>query len=70
MIILYTTHCPKCAVLAKKLALSGVEYEECTNTKEMLAKGIQTVPMLQVSENSILPFAQAIEWANKYQKEV
>ena len=30
-LILYTTHCPKCSVLEKKLAKKGLNYTEFTS---------------------------------------
>ena len=36
-IIMYTTHCPRCKVLAAKLAAKGVTYKEETNTETMLS---------------------------------
>jgi hypothetical protein len=31
-IVLYTTHCPKCRVLEKKLSDKGVKFETCEDT--------------------------------------
>ena len=37
-IILYTTHCPKCLVLEKKLASKNIEFEETTDLESVLPK--------------------------------
>ncbi len=60
---LYTTHCPKCLALEKKLELKGVQYIEHTNIDEMLALGYTEVPVLKVDGQS-LPFGEAIKWVN------
>ena len=63
MIKLYTTGCPKCKVLKKKLDEKGLSYIECTDTDEMVSKGIMSVPVLEVEER-LLQFSEAVEWAN------
>ena len=35
-VVLYTTHCPKCEILAKKLTEKGVGFEVVTDVDEML----------------------------------
>ena len=48
MITLYTTHCPKCRVLEKKLAQKNVQYNEITDVSEMQKLGIKSAPVLEV----------------------
>ena len=64
MVILYSTHCPKCKVLETKLKQKNIEYEECTDINEMLSKGIETVPILEV-DGQMLDFGKAIRWVNE-----
>ena len=45
-VILYTTHCPKCLVLEKKLTSKNIEFEEITDNELMLKKGFTIVPVL------------------------
>ena len=47
-IILYSTHCPKCNVLEKKLKIKNIEYEEINDVEIMKKKGFLTVPFLEV----------------------
>ena len=61
MNILYTTHCPKCSVLKEKLDAANIQYLEVDDTEIMTAKGIDTVPVLQV-EDIMMSFATAVEW--------
>lgn len=64
-IILYTTHCPKCLVLEKKLASKNIEFEEITDNELMLKKGFTMVPVLEV-DGKIMNFKEANTWINKY----
>ena len=63
MIKLYTTECPKCKVLKKKLDEKGIPYTVCSDINEMMEKQINSVPVLEVEER-LLQFSEAIEWAN------
>ena len=62
-IVLYTTHCPKCSVLEKKLAKKNIKYTEFTSVQDMLDMGISTVPVLSV-DGELLPFEKANQWIN------
>lgn len=64
MIKMYSTHCPKCKILEAKLKQKNIEYEECSDITEMLNKGIQTVPVLEV-EGKMLNFSEAVRWINE-----
>lgn len=63
-IVLYTTHCPKCMVLEKKLKAKNIEYTENTDTNLMISKGFQTTPMIEVDGN-VMDFKAANAWINK-----
>ena len=60
-IILYSTHCPKCNVLEKKLKEKGVQYTEVNDVDKMLAMGFTEVPVLSVSGNNY-KFSEALRW--------
>ena len=62
--ILYSTNCPKCQVLEKKLTSSGIEYEVCDDVDVMQKNGFQSVPMLVV-DGKALDFMEAVNWVNK-----
>lgn len=63
MVILYTTHCPKCMVLEKKLKSKNIEYVENTDTNLMISKGFETTPMLEV-DGEVMNFVAANTWIN------
>lgn len=64
IVTMYSTHCPKCQVLEKKLQQKGIEYNVVTDTLEMGRMGIRSVPVLSVN-SELLDFKKAIEWVNK-----
>lgn len=49
-ITLYTKEgCPKCLALKRELLSKNVKYTEVSDVDEMIALGLQEVPMLDVS---------------------
>lgn len=63
MIILYSTDCPKCQILKKKLNSKGIEFKEETNVDKMFELNISQVPVLQV-EDKLLDFSSAVKYIN------
>lgn len=62
-ITLYTTHCPKCLVLEKKLKEKNISYTEVSDIETMQLKGFTQAPMLQVGD-AIMDFTMANRWIN------
>lgn len=63
MHILYTTHCPRCEVLKKKLEQSNIEFVEETDLNTMLDLNIKAAPMLQLEgDKTLLDFSAALKW--------
>ena len=50
-ITLYSTHCPMCNVLEKKLQMKNIEYDICTDIKEMRKLGFLSAPILKVDDD-------------------
>lgn len=63
-ITLYSTHCPKCNVLKKKLDEKNIDYKEINDTEYMISKGFMSVPMLEIN-GDILDFGKAVKWVNE-----
>ena len=63
-VILYTTHCPKCSVLEKKLAAKNISYTEVTDVEIMTKKGFDAVPILEV-DGTVMDFKEANTWVNE-----
>lgn len=62
-IILYSTDCPKCNVLKRKLDEKSVSYTENHSVEEMLSLGVMSVPVLRVN-GELMNFTEAVTWAN------
>ena len=63
-IILYSTGCPKCNVLKKKLAEKNIPYIECGDIGVMTSLGIEQVPMLLI-DGELMNFSEATKWINE-----
>ena len=63
-VTLYSTNCPRCVVLEKKLDEKGIEYDLVTDEDIMINKGFMTAPMLEV-DNEVMSFGEAVKWVNK-----
>lgn len=68
MIILYSTHCPKCKILTKKLTEKNIEYIEFTDVDKMIEMGFSVMPMLEV-DGVIMDFGTANKWINEFKGE-
>ena len=62
-IILYTTGCPRCKIIEKKLELKGIKFEVNTDEDEMVAIGMTEAPSLLV-DGKLLGFTDAVAWIN------
>jgi len=65
MVELYSTGCPKCNVLKKKLESKGVEFTLIDNPEYVLLKAnelnLLTVPFLIMEDGRVLTFEQAVK---------
>ena len=64
MIVLYSTGCPKCGILERKLNEKNISFTKCTDVDEMLARGIMSVPVLSV-DGDMMDFSKAVQWVNE-----
>ena len=67
MIVFYTTHCPMCNVLKKKMAAAGIDYTEVNDPAKMKEKGIVFVPVLEVNDK-LYSFKEAVDYINNLNK--
>lgn len=63
-VVLYSTHCPRCIVLEKKLKEKGISYEEVNDISVMEEKGFMSVPKLEV-DGTIMDYAEAFRYINE-----
>ena len=68
-VILYSSGCPKCEILKKKLDNSGIDYQYIEDEQLMIDMGFKDAPQLKVDEN-ILNFSQAIKFLKSIQEEI
>ena len=61
MVVIYSTHCPKCSILEKKLKQANIEYTENNDVNAMLAKGMTSAPSLEV-DGKLMGFTESVEW--------
>lgn len=64
MITLYSTYCPKCKILEKKLNDAKIEYTICDDKELMIQKGFDFMPVLEVDEK-IMTYGEAVKWVNE-----
>ena len=62
-VILYSTGCPKCHILEKKLDMANIEYDVNDSVEEMQALGFQELPKLSIN-GTIYDFIDAVQWLN------
>lgn len=69
MCVLYSTNCPKCKILERKLLEKNIDYEKETDVDKMLALGISTAPILEVDGMGMMDFSDALKWLSVKTKE-
>ncbi len=62
-VILYTTHCPKCNILEKKMQIAGINYTVSEDVQKMLELGFKSAPVLTVDNEPYL-FKEACLWVD------
>ena len=62
-VVLYSTHCPRCNVLEKKLQQKNISYEEVNDIDIMEVKGYLSVPVLE-DDGKNKKFKTANDWIN------
>jgi len=67
-IILYSTNCPKCNILEKKLSSANIDFSIETDVEIMQSKGFMSAPMLEV-DGKALDFKKAVDWINNKQEQ-
>lgn len=66
-VTLYSTDCPKCKILEKKLLQKSIDFQVVTDRKLMTSLGFSTIPVLKVNDK-IMNFKEAVNWVNKEDK--
>ena len=61
---LYTTGCPKCKILEKKLNDKKVDFITISDKEQIIAAHITTVPMLKKPDGEMLDYFRAVKYVN------
>lgn len=67
-VVLYSTNCPRCKILERKLDTNHIDYYICDDVHVMEQLGIISVPMLSI-DGKLLTFGEACRWADKSKEE-
>lgn len=62
-IVLYTTGCPKCRILEKKLKDKNINFDVCDDVEIMKELGISSIPMLIV-DGKTMNYYDAVKYVN------
>ena len=62
--VLYTTGCPKCRILEKKLLDKGIGFEKCDDKEVMSSLGMVSLPMLRLDDGRMLGYFEAVKYVN------
>lgn len=62
-VTLYSTNCPKCIILEKKLKDKNIEFNIINDVDEMIKKGFMAAPILEVDGVS-MNYMDANTWVN------
>lgn len=65
MVKLYSTGCPKCKVIEKKLGQKNIQYEKINDVAVMQRLGFTSAPVLEV-DGKYLNFGDANRWIMNY----
>lgn len=68
MIVMYSTGCPRCNILIKKLGQLNETITIVEGEEEIEARGFTTAPLLEV-DGKIMDFGAAVRWVNSRIKE-
>lgn len=64
MVVMYSTHCPKCNVLEQKLNQKNINYGVIDDVNIMIDRGFDFLPILEV-DGEIMEFNEAVKWINE-----
>lgn len=62
-VVLYSTNCPKCLILEKKLTQKGISFEINNNVEAIRELGYLAAPLLKV-DDEVMDFSKANTWIN------
>lgn len=67
MIVLYSTDCPKCNALKKRLTKNGIKFEVSQDVDELIKRGYQSIPVLKIHDK-FFDYNQSMNILKNYEK--
>ena len=64
-VVLYSTGCPKCKVLEKKLTQKGIDFTIDLDINKLIEMGFKSAPILEV-DGQFMKFAEANKYLNDW----
>ena len=64
-VVLYSTDCPRCNVLKRKLEDKGIPFTLTSEVDEIIKMGFTYAPVLAV-DDKYMEFVEANKWINDY----
>lgn len=64
-ITLFSTSCPKCKILKKKLKEKNIQFTETSDIEELITMGFLEVPVLKIESLGYYTFPAAAKWVNE-----
>lgn len=65
--VLYSTGCPKCGILEKRLKKDGFIFQVSNDVDYLIEKGFENAPVLEVN-GKLHKYEDAMEMLKKYEK--
>lgn len=66
-VVLYSTGCPQCKALERKLDKAGITYDVVSDVDEMLRLGLKSAPALSV-DGEVMDFKNAVKWVVDWER--
>lgn len=60
--------CPKCKVIEAKFKKKSIEVIKEIDEDVIIAKGLKSIPWVQLQDGSMLDFKAANDWINAYEE--
>lgn len=62
-VTLYSTNCPKCNILEKKLNEKAIAFDVVTDPDAIIEKGFLSAPLLEV-DGEVMDFSKGFAWVS------
>lgn len=64
--VLYTTDCPRCKVLERKMSAKGIGFTTNHDVQDAIDNGFTSAPVLRTDDGRYLGFSDANVFVNAY----